>query len=278
HIAMLPPDLINGIGGNREFTEQENKIGMRQLAYSSTQGAELLFPNHFPTEYRGRRIKGRLEDISHTVINNKAVGGNLIGTFAAAWDDAGLHEETFHLGWATVTQYGWTPHAPTVEQSVADFMDLFYGAGGAQMVPVYKLAMEGARFFESGWDEVVSTERDSGYGNSYGKGIGTKRTDEVLSLPTIPKAQTLEITPEFSKQYSELIADAGVMIDKNDELLQKLNLAFSEVQRNRYNLEVILSIAYLERYFIQTVLTLNEAEKLMLRAQEAASEGRHANA
>ena len=33
----------------------------------------------------------------------------LIGTFAAAWDDSGLHNETFWLGWVMVSQYGWSP-------------------------------------------------------------------------------------------------------------------------------------------------------------------------
>jgi hexosaminidase len=278
HISLLPPDIINGIGGNEEFTIEENKSGMRQLAYSSTQGAELLFPNHFSTEYRGRTIEGRLEGNSRTVAEGLSAGAKPIGTFAATWDDAGLHEETFHLGWATVTQYGWKPYGPTVEQTVADFMDVFYGSGAEEMLSIYKLSIEGARFFESGWDNVKSTERETAYGNSHGKGVGGERTDELLSMPEIPSAKTLEIKSAFSSKYADLIAEAETMKEKNEALVHKINLAFRQVQRNHYNLEVFLSLAYLERHFIETILTMRDVEKLMERAHEAATKERPSDA
>jgi hexosaminidase len=271
HISMLPSDIIDAIGGNKEFIIEENKSGMRQLAYSSIQGAEYLFPNHFSIEDRGKITEGRMEGNSRTVAEGLASGAKPIGTFVAAWDDSGLHEETFQLGWATISQYGWNPYVPTMEQSVADFMDVFFGSGGGDMLSIYKLSVEGARFFESGWDNVKSTERPTGYGNSHGKGIGADRTDELLSMPQIPAAQTLEIESDFSTKYADLIAEAEIMNQKNEELIHKINLAFSQVRRNRYNLEVLLSLAYLERHFIETILTMRDAEKLMVRAHDAAT-------
>ena len=60
HILQLPPDLIDGVmGDDRDFIDMEKTVGIRQLAYSSTQGGELLFPNHLPTTYRGRYTRGR---------------------------------------------------------------------------------------------------------------------------------------------------------------------------------------------------------------------------
>jgi hypothetical protein len=269
HISLLPPDIIDGVmGSNKEFINEEKKIGLRQLAYSSTQGAEFLFPNHF----------SRLDNISQTVRKGIAAGADPIGTFAAAWDDSGLHEETFHLGWATVAQYGWTPYGPTVEQNVADFMDVFYGPGSPEMRSVYQSLIEGARFFESGCDEVLSTERGKGYGNSRGKGIGNERTDEILILPEIPAAKTLSISANFSERYASLIEDAEEMKEKNSDLVYKLTAYVGKVERNRYNLEVFLSIANLERYFIQTVLTLHEAEELMIKAESAAADGEPSDA
>ncbi len=278
HISMLPNDIINGIGGNKEFIKEEKKIGMHQLAYSSTQGAELLFPNHFSIPTAGGNHSERILSNSQTVRDIQSDGGDLIGTFAAAWDDAGLHEETFHLGWATVTQYGWTPNWPTAEQSVADFMDVFYGQNSPDMTSIYYQMIEGAQFFAKGWDKVTSTERAPGYGNSYGKGIGTERTDEVLTIPDIPEKSTLSVTPKFSTNYSEMITQAQTMKYKNEDLINRLNRYIGQVERNRYNLEVFLSIAYLERYFIKTVLTLNNAESLMVRATSAANDGKHADA
>ncbi|MFH1070007.1 MAG: beta-N-acetylhexosaminidase, partial [Candidatus Glassbacteria bacterium] len=184
HIAQLPPDLIDGVmGDDREELEAERKVGIRQLAYSSTQGSEYLFPNHFPTYDRSNRGGGRLYDLSQTVRRGLEAGANPIGSFAAAWDDSGLHEECFWLGWVTVTQYAWTCRQPAVEQNVADFMDVFYGRQGDDMQRVYELLIEGADFFSSGWDNVVSREREPGYGNSYGKGVGTTRRDQLLVPP-----------------------------------------------------------------------------------------------
>jgi hypothetical protein len=269
-IALLPPDLINGVmSNNKAFIDMQNKVGIRQLAYSSFQGGERLFSNYFSTNYL---------DISHTVREGIAAGANPIGSFAAAWDDSGLHEEVFHLGWATVTQYAWNPYGPTMEQTVADFMDVFYGQSSPDMTSVYKLLIEGAQFFGSGWDQVTSKERGPGYGNSNGKGIGTRRTDDILGLPEIPLEVTLNIPARFSETYRELIVRAENMKVKNDDLVNRLTRYVGQVERNRYNLEVYLSIAYLERYFISTVLTLRDVEALMLRAQSAAAENRPTNA
>jgi hypothetical protein len=269
-IAFLPPDLINGVmGSNKSFIDMQKKAGIRQLAYSSIQGSERLFSNYFSTNYIG---------ISHTVRDGITAGANPIGSFAAAWDDCGLHEEVFHLGWVTVTQYAWNNYGPTMEQTVADFMDVFYGQNSPDMTSVYKLLIEGSQFFAGGWDHITSKEREPGYGNSNGKGEGTRRTDDILGLPELPMEATLKITPKFSESYKELIVRAENMKVKNDDLVNCLTRYVVQVERNRYNIEVYLSIAYLERYFINTVLTLRDAESLMLRAQSSALEGKPANA
>jgi len=44
------------------------------------------------------------------------MGGNPIGAYGAAWDDSGLHSETFWLGWSTVAQYGWNPATAPLAQ------------------------------------------------------------------------------------------------------------------------------------------------------------------
>jgi len=264
-IALLPPDLINGVmGSNKAFIEMQKKVGIRQLAYSSIQGSERLFSNYFSTNYLG---------ISNTIREGIAAGANPIGSFAAAWDDSGLHEEVFHLGWATVTQYAWNPYGPVIEQTVADFMDVFYGQSSPDMASVYKLLIEGSQFFGSGWDRITSKERGQGWGNSDGKGIGTRRSDDLLLLPEIPQEVTLKITPKFSEDHNDLIVRAESMKMKNDDLVNRLTRYVVQVERNRYNLEVYLTIAYLERYFINTVLTLRDAESLMIHAQSAAADG-----
>jgi hypothetical protein len=165
-----------------------------------------------------------------------------------------------------------------MEQTVADFMDVFYGQNSPDMTSVYRMLIEGAQFFGNGWDKVTSTERGPGYGNSNGKGISTRRTDDILDLPEIPGEATLNIQARFSTKYSELITRAESLKVKNEDLTGRLTRYIGQVERNRYNLEVYLSIAYLERYFINTLLTLRDAESLMLDAQSAAAAGKPANA
>ena len=276
-ILQLPPDLIDGVmGGDREFLEQERKVGIRQLAYSSIQGMEDHFPNYFPTTYRGRPTEGRLQSVSRTIKQGLKAGAVPIGSFAAAWDDAGLHEETFWLGWATVTQYAWSHQAPTVDQSVADFMDQYYGRTGPDMVEIYRLLLDGARFFESSWDQVISRERERAYDDRERKfDTRHRRFDKALTMPSLPDEKDLSLEPVFSLKYGELLGKAREQRFENDRLRALLLAAFSRVERNRYSIEVFLSIAQLQQYFINTLMALESAEKSLLEASRHSANNDH---
>ena len=270
-ISQLPNGVIDGIMHPKklqEWIDNENKAGIEQLSYSSMQGSEYLFPNYFPTTYRGRQIDGRLSDTYGAVLNLEAKGAGLIGTFAAAWDDAGLHNETFWLGWATVTQYGWTKSTPVLQQSTADFMDLFYGYDSQDMVEAYVLLEEGARFYEALWDRVPSKERGKGYGSSFGKGIGGDLSDMLLLMPSNPSANDLNLAPFFRFKYEQKIEEASLLLKKNDLLLSKLMQNITRVSYNSYNLEVLLAIALLERYTMETVLNLAKVEETLVAASK----------
>ncbi len=274
-ITKLPSGVIDGImHANKKqiWIDNENKAGIRQLSYSSIQGSEFLFPNYFRTIYRGRPIEGRLSDVYGTVVNLEARGANLTGTFSAAWDDAGLHSETFWLGWATVAQYGWTKSTPLLYQSIADFMDVFYGYDSPDMTEVYIMLEEGARFYETVWDRVASKERSKGYGNSYGKGIGGNMVDYLLQMPPLPEAKDLGMTPSFRNKYGAKIEEASGLLKKNDQLVSRLMGNISRVDHNRYNLEVFLTLALLERFTMETVVNLAKVEDYLVTASGSADE------
>ncbi|HLA39059.1 MAG TPA: family 20 glycosylhydrolase, partial [Candidatus Glassbacteria bacterium] len=275
-ILQLPGDLINAeLNPQPDFIASQNKIGMRQLAYTSIQGMELLFPNYFPIEYRGQLNEGRLADAEKIVREGLALGARPIGSFAAAWDDSGLHEETFWLGWATQTQYAWTYRTPTLEQNVADFMDVFYGPANPDMVEVYELLEDGARFFESSWDRVDTRERSRAW-DDRGRKFYTNHNirDHILTPPALPQAGSLALEPTFAKQYRAVLDKTEVQRQRNDRLISLLNRNLTIVERNRYNLEVFLSLAYLERYFIKTLLELESAEKSLVQASAAGAENK----
>ncbi|MCG8688883.1 MAG: beta-N-acetylhexosaminidase, partial [Desulfobacterales bacterium] len=246
HIELLPAGLIDGITvPNRSLTwiENQNNAGIKQLAYSSMQGAEYLFPNYFPTIYRNKKIDGRLISAFNNITKLKAKGAKPIGTFAAAWDDAGLHNETFWLGWVTVTQYGWSEKKPSLEQNIADFMNVFYGYQSPYMVDIYKSLQEGARYYENLWDKRISTERNPKYGSSRGKGIGTEASDLYLVMPDLPTYPNLNRDSVFSEKYANKIDEASKLKPQIDETINKLLHAINQVSANSNNLEAFLSIA-----------------------------------
>jgi len=285
HIHLLPDGLINGVMMPRRdshWIRESNKAGIKSLVYNSQQGAELLFPNYFPSNhlYRGRPIQGRLNAASQVVSGTIETGANLVGTFAAAWDDSGLHCETFWLGWATVAQYGWTPEWPRVEQSTADFMDVFYGPGNQDMGDIYRTVMEGARFYESSLDRVPATRLKPTYGGWGGKGRDTTRIDFTLELPAVPFSYDENLIAEtrFSRLYATTLEKAPAMNRRLDQVIAALQGKLGTVTRNRYSVEVLLSIAQFEKHFVEMLLSLQQTEKILIRAAEALRSGENREA
>jgi hexosaminidase len=271
-IHKLPSDMIDGVV-NVDWINELNKAGIQQLIYNSIQGSEYLFPNYFPTKYRENEIKGNLYGVSVSGVNALNKGANLLGSFTAAWDDSGLHNELFWLGWVTGTQYAWSVGKPALEQNTADFMDAFYGYGSPDMVEVYRLLENGARFYEDLWDDVISKERAPGYGDWMGKGFNTERYDQTLATLPIPAPGKDSV---FMKKYAKKIERASAISRDNERLISLLMQNFTGVSRNRYNLEVLLSIAYLEKYTVNTLLNLASIEEYLIKASK--TENDHAEA
>jgi len=274
HVKMIPPDVIDGVMGEEEYLNPENELGMRQLIYTSMQGAEFLFPNHLPNRQseggdQGPSI-GRLKSTFQGVASSRVWRANPIGVFGAAWGDSGLHNETFWLGWAAVAEMGWRPDDLPVEQMVAEFMNIYYGPRVSEMVEVYRGLQAQARFFESSWDRVVSKAREPGYGNSYGKGRGTTRFDETLPQPAMPAAPGLSFTPVYVGRYEKLVEDASRMALENDALIHRIHQNIAKADRNRYNLEVLLSIAELTGHHNRLIFGMKSIEDRLKAARAAA--------
>ncbi len=275
HVRMLPSDIIDGVIGEAEYVKTENEMGMRQLAYVSMQGAELLFPNHLPAFMTlGGDLgpsEGRLKSASQTISTGRVWQANPIGVFGAAWGDSGLHSETFWLGWSIVAEYGWTPGTPPVEQAVTEFINAYYGPRATDMVEVYRGLQMQARFYERSWDRVISIARGPGYGNSDGKGIGTMRFDYTLPQPGLPTMPGLRFTPVYTAgRYGKLVEDAVRSAQENTVLEHLLYQNMANADRNRYNLEVFLSLAKLTGHHNRLLLGMKEIEDNLRAAREQA--------
>jgi hypothetical protein len=281
-LKLLPKGLINGVADlsrSAAWNQGLRDAGVPSLIYSSQQGSELLFPNYFSSELldNGRPVRSHLEEPGKIVRQLLGQSPNeLLGTYAAAWDDSGLHNETFWLGWIVVSQYGWSPNEPRVEQVIADFMDVFYGPGNQDMIEVYRTLMEGARFYESSLDRVPATRLKPTYGSWAGPGRDTTRIDLRIEPPPLPFAydETLVVDRTFSRRYAAVLAQMPEVRRRLDQVIGTLQGKLSVVSRNRYNVEVLLSIAQFERYYVTMLEDLMDVEDLMVRAAEAQSQER----
>ncbi|RPI26265.1 MAG: hypothetical protein EHM61_12215 [Acidobacteria bacterium] len=270
HIRLLPPDLINGVMSSDDAQLREEAVlGMRQLIYASFQGEERLFPNHLSMETDRGVQPGRIAEAFETY-RGMARLGNPMGVYGAAWDDSGLHGETFWLGWSAAAQYGWGPGRVSPDQHVADFMSVFYGPDVAGMTDVYRRLQSQARFFEKSWDRVVSRARGKAYGNSEGKGIGGTRYDMTLPPPALPSLPGLDYKPVYTGRYKDITDQARSMELQSDQLIEKLLERIPRVSCNRHNLEVFLSIAWLTRHHNRMLGALAGIEKTLLSAHSSA--------
>ena len=279
HVKLLPEGIIDGVGTGREvLIAVENECGVRQIGYASMQGEELLFPNYF-NQADERHLTNRLVNAYEAIVRRRGeyARSNWIGTFAAAWGDAGLHNETFWLAWAAMAQNSWTGGAATVEQTIADFMDTFYGHQARGMVEVYHTLQGQARFWEDAMIRTPSRVRGPAYGNHLEKRPIT-RTDRTLTTPALPEASSLAFEPAFTPVHAQAVAEAPERLLENDRLIALLHENLTHVRRNRHNLEVLLSLAHLVRHGIALLTALGEAEDLLTQAAQAATKGDHAAA
>jgi hexosaminidase len=268
HTKLLPKDLLNGIGGRRPAqVEAENELGMRQFAYVSMQGAEPLFPNYFAwAGPDGAPRQGRIDDAVEYIERGKERMPDAVGIISAAWDDSGLHAETFWLGWAMTTQAAWTPGL-AIEEAVASFFDIFYG-GALDMGEIYRDLQLTARYYEMTTERLPSKVREPGYGYSDRK-TPVERRDRTLVPPPLSNVGNLAFQPTFRKRYAEALAKASTELARSDRLLLRLQSNLTATQCSVYNLEVFISLARLHRQFVHVMLGLASAEGLLEGAAKA---------
>ncbi|MFW6158467.1 MAG: glycoside hydrolase family 20 zincin-like fold domain-containing protein [Planctomycetota bacterium] len=273
HVELLPAGLLNGIGFRKPAqVRNENEHGIRQFAYHPIQGSELLFPNYFGFgDASGTRQPGRLAGAFDATCESRVEKGNPIGTICAAWDDSGLHNETFWLGWAAMAQCGWSQDAITPEETAAAFADLYYGLNVVDMIETYQVLQSQARFMENALEKLPSTVRGPSYGHPCWKGQ-MERYDRTMvppAPPQMPNDTGVSVVPRFSDRYEAVLAEVPDRLRENERLLARLQMNVLRADHNTYNLDVFLSLAYYVRQFLEMVLSIARAEELMHQAAVA---------
>jgi len=284
-ISALPSHLVNGEVNGPEFDSVYKKHGIRQLVYTSTQGEEPLFPNYYilpstrrlhAKSARNGRVTDMFNLISFTPARQNA---DLMGAFVAGWADAGLHPETFWLGYATGPAAAWHPGSASPAELMNSFYDLFYGPGAQNMGRLYQLLSEQAQIWDDNWETSPSRARTPIWGNSDRIFDPPKpANDQTLPPLPVPSAANLTISNDWTKENARRLEIAATALTENDELLDLLYANLKTVNKNQYNLEVFLSIAGLCRQNLEMILELGQMSELLKAAQEAASQGKASEA
>jgi hexosaminidase len=284
-ISSLPSHLVNGEVYGPEFDSAYKKHGIRQLIYTSTQGEEPLFPHYYvlPSTRRLHERSpgnGRVADMfNHISFTPARQNADLIGSFVAGWADAGLHPETFWLGYATGPAAAWHPASPSPVELMSSFYNSFYGPGAQDMGRVYQLMSEQAQIWDDTWEISPSNARTPIWGNS-DRIFDPPKPAEDQTLPPlpIPSAANLTIGRDWKEENSRRIELAASALQDNDELLDLLHANLRTVNENRYNLEVFLSVANLFRQNLEMILELGQISELLKAAQTAARQGKASEA
>jgi hypothetical protein len=275
HVEQLPPEAINGVmtpTKDDDMVAALNAHGMDSLLYCPVEGNEKLFPDYFDTAGPDGRIRrGRIAATVDHTCPRVAGRGRTIGTFAAAWDDAGLHNETFWPGWAAMAAGSWNPGAAPTSQLIADFADIYLGRRVTGMAEVYRTLQTQARFWQEMWEWAPSRVRPPAYGNSAGKGPRNRR-DMTLSQPALPELPDLAFEPAFSTRYADTLGELPRRLADSDRLLGMLQANLTRADRNRYHLEVLLSIARLIRSHLELLAAAAGAEDVLAKASAAADD------
>jgi hypothetical protein len=282
HISLLPPNIIDGVWGNsylppristvvrRQYLEAEKERGIRQLAYVAIGSSHyMIFPRYFTEETR----KGHLQTMAER-LTQVATMENIAGVYGAFWNDTGRHCETYWLGKAIVAQYGWNPRSPAIDQTAAAFVKIYYGeqADPYQILQAYSRLQAQARFFQNSWDLVESQRHKPRYGDSDAKRSIARRS-RTLPAPPVPYATGLQFEPVYLGRYGEMAAEAKKMLGLADDLSLQLVSTMSSVDRNHYNIEVLLSLTDFLRHHNLLIASLKGIEDILGQSRLAAQEG-----
>ena len=261
-VPRLPRGIINAVFQDPDMGKAYREQGIRELIYCPTQGGESLFPGYFAGSDVDGHVASRIEDLYRTISHGEGRAFDPLGVIIAAWDDNGLHQETFWLGWVTGVAYGWNPGTPGPAEVAPLFMRLFHGQKAVSMMEVYRGMERLAKFWARAWDEAPSKR-----GPSY-KRQWHRRFDRTLALPHVPDPDNLDNKPFFAVRYADLLAQAGAAKAELAGVVDLLMENLGRVRRNRYTLEVFLSIASLVRDHISLLKTLAGAERMLDRARQ----------
>ncbi len=237
-LAGLPENLIymrwNYHTG--KFEEQNRKIlklGYPVWIATSSQTMTPLFPD--------QRI--RVFNNANFIPSSVALG--IKGVLNTAWEDMGVHPETYWMGFLASAEFAWSSKKPTTEEYRRKFFRLFYGDKAAGLDKVYEiLSRKGFLRREHGWTEEFA----------------------ALDLPPLPDTH-FHVESGWAEKHKDLVAEAKRRRPQYAEAVRILRENLSRPVKNRYNLEVLLLTARTALHFTDLVLRIAEIDSHLAAAE-----------
>jgi hypothetical protein len=273
----LSPHLIDG-EYDSALAPAIKERGIGQLVYTSTQGEEPLFPNYYPLppektlHDENARLSARVPDLLKTV--NQAVNEKkcvISGVIVAGWADAGLHPQTFWLGYATGAAIAWNLSGAAADELAERFYASFYGTENADIKKVYALTSSQAQFYEDSWDWVDSNFRTPIFG--YHLAVYTvpkPARDQILFMLPVPDANNLSLQSNWTDSNDKRLHLAQSFLKESDELMVLLGKLNGHVN-NQYNIDVMKTISAVCRQNISMLFDLKKINELLLSASKEAN-------
>ena len=153
---------------------------------------------------------------------------------------------------------------------MGSFFPLFYGDRVTDMQRVYQLLSGQAQFWGDSWETRDSTARKPIWGNSEGQFTPPRpANDQALPLPG-PPLQDLSYSGSWREANKDRLRLAAGFLAENDEVQGLLAANLQRADFNRYNLEILVTVARLCRQNLEMLADLAAIDESFAAAQEAA--------
>src|SRR5262249_12017805 len=156
---------------------------------------------------------------------------------------------------------------PDVQEIMRSFHRLFYGPGAKDVARLYQLLSYQAQFWSDSWDKVDSTSTQPIFGSSRAIFLPKHPSeDHSIELPPAPSAQDLTYSAVWAQSNRERLRLVAKFQGENDELMHLLDTNLETAEFNRYNLEVLQSIAEICRQNLAFLQGFGRIDELFFSA------------
>jgi hypothetical protein len=229
-----------------EFRERDKKIVKLGYPVWIATAAQTMTPI-FPDQRR------RVYNNANFIPSAATLG--VKGVLNTAWEDAGVHPETYWMGFLASAEYSWSSKTPPAAEFRDKFFELFYGADGG-LSKVYEILSEpGFVRRESSWT----------------------RPFEALDLPPIPDTN-FRVADSWLEKNRGLVEEAGKRRAKFQEAVRILTENLAGEAKNPFNLEVLLMCTRTLLHFSDLILGIAEINAELVAAQDDHQRGQDASA